>query len=110
MLLLATFIAILAPVFLKACEIYTEKHTKDLLEEDPRDRVEKETDLLKWYDPRKLLMPIIMPLVRKCFAEVANELAERNFDEISTDLSDARTEKLPKKLQPIEFVERNITV
>lgn len=110
MLLLATFIEILAPVFSKACEIYTEKHTKDLLEEDPRDRVEKETDLLEWYDPRKLLMPIIMPLVRKCFAELANELAERNFDEISTDLSGARTEQLPKKPQTIEFAERNITV
>ncbi|WP_265023111.1 molecular chaperone DnaJ [Wolbachia endosymbiont (group B) of Ischnura elegans] len=110
MLLLATFIEILAPVFLKACEIYTEKHTKDLLEEDPRDRVEKETDLLKWYDPRKLLMPIIMPLVRKCFAEVTNELAERNFDEISTDLSSARTEQLPKKPQTIEFAEQSIKV
>ncbi|WP_264337518.1 molecular chaperone DnaJ [Wolbachia endosymbiont (group B) of Dolichovespula media] len=102
-LLLAIFIETLAPVFSKACEIYTEKHTKDLLEEDPRDRVEKETDLLKWYDPRKLLMPIIMPLVRKCFAEVTNELAERNFYEISTDLSSARTEQLPKKPQTIEF-------
>lgn len=31
----------LAPVFSKGCEIYAEKHTKDLLEEDPRDRVQK---------------------------------------------------------------------
>nr|WP_253302058.1 molecular chaperone DnaJ [Wolbachia endosymbiont of Psylliodes chrysocephala] len=46
LLLLAVLIEMLAPVFSKSCEIYAEKHTKDLLEEDPRDRVQKETDLL----------------------------------------------------------------
>ncbi|MDE5063521.1 molecular chaperone DnaJ, partial [Wolbachia endosymbiont of Drosophila chauvacae] len=46
LLLLAVLIEMLAPVFSKGCEIYAEKHTKDLLEEDPRDRVQKETDLL----------------------------------------------------------------
>ncbi|BEP31723.1 MAG: hypothetical protein WBIAU1_12010 [Wolbachia endosymbiont of Drosophila biauraria] len=45
LLLLAVLIEMLAPVFSKGCEIYAEKHTKDLLEEDPRDRVQKETDL-----------------------------------------------------------------
>ncbi len=82
LLLLAVLIEALAPIFSKGCGIYAEKHTKDLLEEDPRDRVQKETDLLKWYDLRKLLMPIIMLLVRKCFAEVASEFAERNLDEV----------------------------
>lgn len=90
---LAILIEVLVPVFSKGCEIYTEKHTKDLLEEDPKDRVQKETDLLKWYDPRKLLMPIIMPLVRKCFAEVANEFAERNFDEVNTNMSDVNAKQ-----------------
>ncbi|MFT4327356.1 MAG: molecular chaperone DnaJ [Wolbachia pipientis] len=93
LLLLAVLIEALAPVFSKGCEIYADKHTKDLLEEDPRDRVQKETDLLKWYDLRKLLMPIIMPLVRKCFAEVASEFAERNFDEVKTDMSDVKAEQ-----------------
>lgn len=95
---LAILIEVLAPVFSKGCEIYAEKHAKDLLEEDPRDRVQKETDLLGRYDPRRLLMPIIMPLVRKCFAEVASEFAERNFDEVNTDVSDANTEQLFKSL------------
>ncbi|MFP3027643.1 MAG: molecular chaperone DnaJ, partial [Wolbachia sp.] len=36
LLLLAVLIEMLAPVFSKSCEIYAEKHTKDLLEEDPR--------------------------------------------------------------------------
>lgn len=100
--LLAT--GIFSPTFSKGCEIYSEKHAKDLLEEDPKDRVQKETDLLKWYDPRKLLMPIIMPLVRKCFAEVASEFAERNFDEVNTDMSDVNTEQ-PK---PIEFAQQPV--
>ncbi|QMV46371.1 molecular chaperone DnaJ [Wolbachia pipientis] len=102
LLLLAVLIETLAPVFSKGCEIYAEKHAKDLLEEDPRDRVQKETDLLGWYDPRKLLMPIVMPLVKKCFAEVASEFAERNFDEVNTDMSDVNTEGLSNP-QAIEF-------
>jgi hypothetical protein len=92
--LLAT--EVFSPTFSKGCEIYAEKHAKDLLKEDPRDRVQKETDLLGWYDPRKLLMPIVMPLVKKCFAEVASEFAERNFDEVNTDMSDVNTEGLSK--------------
>ena len=95
--LLAT--EIFSPTFSKGCEIYTEKHAKDLLEEDPKDRVQKETDLLGRYDPRRLLMPIIMPLVRKCFAEVASEFAERNFDEVKTDMSDVNTEGLSNPQQ-----------
>lgn len=39
LLLLAVLIEALAPVFSKGCEIYAKKHTKDLLEEDPKDRV-----------------------------------------------------------------------
>lgn len=93
LLLLAVLIEALALIFSKGCEIYADKHTKDLLEEDPKDRVQKETDLLGRYDPRKLLMPIIMPLVRKCFAEVASEFAERNFDEVNTNVSDVNTEQ-----------------
>ncbi|WP_264339499.1 MULTISPECIES: DnaJ domain-containing protein [unclassified Wolbachia] len=98
--LLAT--EIFSPTFSKACEIYTEKHMKDLLEEDLRDRVQKETDLLGRYDPRRLLMPIIMPLVRKCFTEVASEFAERNFDEVNTNMSDVNTEQPPRP-QAVEF-------
>ncbi|MCJ7476209.1 MAG: hypothetical protein MUP39_04435 [Wolbachia endosymbiont of Homalodisca vitripennis] len=90
---MAVLIEALTPIFSKGCEIYVDKHTKDLLEEDPKDRVQKETDLLGRYDPRKLLMPIIMPLVRKCFAEVASEFAERNFDEVNTNVSDVNTEQ-----------------
>ncbi|WP_349968202.1 hypothetical protein [Wolbachia endosymbiont of Armadillidium arcangelii] len=107
LLLLAVLIEALAPIFSKGCEIYAEKHTKDLLEEDPRDRVQKETDLLKWYDLRKLLMPIIMPLVRKCFAEVASEFAERNLDEVKTDMSDVNTEGLSNP-QAIEFAQQTV--
>jgi len=98
--LLAT--EIFSPTFSKGCEIYTEKHMKDLLEEDPRDRVKKETDLLGRYDPRRLLMPIIMPLVRKCFADLASEFAERNLDEVKTDMSDVNTEGLSNP-QAIKF-------
>jgi hypothetical protein len=98
--LLAT--EVFSPTFSKGCEIYAEKHAKDLLEEDPRDRVRKETDLLGWYDPRKLLMPIVMPLVKKCFAEVASEFADRNFDKVNTDMSDVNTEGLSKP-KGIEF-------
>nr|WP_265030990.1 hypothetical protein [Wolbachia endosymbiont (group B) of Athalia cordata] len=103
--LLAT--EIFSPIFSKGCEIYTEKHMKDLLEEDPRDRVQKETDLLGRYDPRKMLMPIIMPLVRKCFAEVASEFAERNFDEVKTDMSDVNIEGLSNP-QAIEFAQQTV--
>lgn len=107
LLLLAVLIEALAPIFSKGCEIYADKHTKDLLEEDPRDRVQKETDLLGRYDPQKLLMPIIMPLVRKCFAEVASEFAERNFDEVKTDMSDVNTEGLPHP-RAIEFAQQTV--
>lgn len=107
LLLLAVLIEMLAPVFSKGCEIYADKHTKDLLEEDPRDRVKKETDLLGRYDPRRLLMPIIMPLVRKCFAEVASEFAERNFDEVKTDMSDVNAEGLSKP-KGIEFAQQPV--
>ncbi|BET35333.1 MULTISPECIES: molecular chaperone DnaJ [Wolbachia] len=107
LLLLAVLIEMLAPVFSKGCEIYAEKHAKDLLEEDPRDRVQKETNLLGRYDPRRLLMPIIMPLVRKCFAEVASEFAERNFDEVKTDMSDVNTEGLSNP-QAIEFAQQTV--
>jgi hypothetical protein len=107
LLLLAVLIETLAPVFSKGCEIYADKHTKDLLEEDPRDRVQKETDLLKWYDLRKLLMPIIMPLVRKCFAEMASEFAERNLDEVNTGMSDVNTEGLSKP-KGIEFAQQPV--
>ncbi|MFT4314420.1 MAG: molecular chaperone DnaJ [Wolbachia pipientis] len=107
LLLLAVLIEMLAPVFSKGCEIYADKHTKDLLEEDPRDRVQKETDLLGRYDPRRLLMPIIMPLVRKCFAEVASEFAERNFDEVKTDMSDVNAEGLSKP-KGIEFAQQPV--
>lgn len=103
--LLAT--EIFSPTFSKGCEIYTEKHMKDLLEEDPKDRVQKETDLLGRYDPQRLLMPIIMPIVRKCFAEVANEFAERNFDEVKTDMSDVNTEGLSNP-QAIEFAQQTV--
>ncbi|WP_458695146.1 molecular chaperone DnaJ [Wolbachia endosymbiont of Drosophila tsacasi] len=98
---------VIAPVFSKGCEIYAERHTKDLLEEDPRNRVQKETDLLGWYDPRKLLMPIVMPLVKKCFAEVASEFAERNFDEVKTDMSDVNAEGLSKP-KGIEFAQQPV--
>lgn len=107
LLLLAVLIETLAPVFSKGYEIYAEKHAEDLLEEDPRNRVQKETDLLKWYDLRKLLMPIIMPLVRKCFAEVVSEFAERNFDEVNTDMSDVNTEGLSKP-KGIEFAQQPV--
>lgn len=103
--LLAT--EIFSPTFSKGCEIYTEKHMKDLLEEDPRDGVQKETDLLGRYDPRGLLMPIIMSLVRKCFAEVASEFAERNFDEVKIDMSDVNTEGLSNP-QAIEFTQQTV--
>lgn len=101
LLALAIVIEVLAPIFAKGCEIYAEKHTKDLLEEDPRDRVQKETDLLKWYDPRLLLILIIMPLVRKCFSEVASELAERNLNEVNTNMSDMSNKppEQPKAMQ-----------
>ncbi|GFR26277.1 hypothetical protein TNCT_702001 [Trichonephila clavata] len=101
--LLAT--EVFSSTFSKSCEIYAEKYAKDLLEEDPRDRVQKETDLLGRYDPRRLLMPIIMPLVRKCFAEVASEFAERNLDEVNTGMSDVNTEGLPKP-KGIEFAQQ----
>ncbi|WP_353278222.1 hypothetical protein [Wolbachia endosymbiont (group B) of Longitarsus flavicornis] len=106
LLLLAVLIEALAPIFSKGCKIYSDKHIRDLLEEDPRDRVQKETDLLGRYDPRRLLMPIIMPLVRKCFAEVASEFAERNFDEVKTDMSDVNAEGLskPKGMYPFRGV------
>lgn len=98
---LAILIEILAPVFLKGCEIYADKHTRDLLEEDPRDRVQKATDLLKWYDLRKFLIP--MPLVKKCFADLANELAERNLDGgVDTNMSNIHTEQ-PIQREAIEF-------
>ncbi|MEC4735457.1 MAG: hypothetical protein O7161_06100 [Wolbachia endosymbiont of Halictus tumulorum] len=103
--LLAT--EIFSPTFSKGCEIYTEKHMKDLLEEDPRDRVQKETDLLGRYDPRRLLMPIIMPLVRKYFEKVASEFAERNFDEVKTDMSDVNIEGLSNP-QAIEFTQQTV--
>ncbi len=103
--LLAT--EIFSPTFSKGCEIYTEKHMKDLLEEDPRDRVQKETDLLGRYDPRSLLMPIIMPLVRKYFEKVASEFAERNFDEVKTDMSDVNIEGLSNP-QAIEFTQQTV--
>ncbi|QEK89161.1 molecular chaperone DnaJ [Wolbachia endosymbiont of Chrysomya megacephala] len=107
LLLLAVLIEALASVFSKGCEIYADKHTKDLLEEDPKDRVQKETDLLGRYDPRKLLMPIIMPLVKKCFAEVASEFAERNFDEVNTNVSDVNTEQQFKP-QEIGFTQQTV--
>ncbi|WP_264683072.1 MULTISPECIES: molecular chaperone DnaJ [unclassified Wolbachia] len=107
LLLLAVLIEALAPIFSKSCEIYAEKHAKDLLEEDPRDRVQKETDLLGRYDPLRLLIPIIMPLVRKCFAEVASEFAERNFDEVKTDMSDVNIEGLSNP-QAIEFAQQTV--
>nr|WP_267959083.1 hypothetical protein [Wolbachia pipientis] len=44
-------------------------------------------------------MPIIMPLVRKCFAEVASEFAERNFDEVKIDMSNP---------QAIEFTQQTV--
>lgn len=100
LLLLAVLIEALVPVFSKGCEVYADKHTKDLLEEDTRDRVQKETDLLKWYDLRKLLMPIIMPIVRKCFAEMASEFAERNLDEANTNMFDVNAEQ---KFEPQEI-------
>ncbi|WCR53842.1 MAG: hypothetical protein PG981_000864 [Wolbachia endosymbiont of Ctenocephalides orientis wCori] len=96
---LAILIEVLAPIFSKGCDIYTEKHTKDLLEEDSRDRVQKATDLLKWYDLRRLLMPIIMLLVEKCFVGLANELAGRN---LSTGISEVSTEQ-PIQYEAIEF-------
>lgn len=78
----------LAPVFAKGCEIYAEKHIKDLPKEDPRDRVQNATDLLNWYDPRKLLMFFIMPIVKKYFSNFANEFSKRNFDEVNTNVHD----------------------
>ncbi|APR99140.2 molecular chaperone DnaJ [Wolbachia endosymbiont of Folsomia candida] len=97
---------VLAPVFSKCCEIYAEKHTRNLLEEDPKDRVQKETDLLKlkWYDPRLLLIPIIMPLVRKYFSKIADELAERNLDEVNTNMSDVKPEQPEARQGAAEFV------
>lgn len=102
LLLLAIIIEVLAPVFAKGCEIYAEKHVKDLLEEDPKDRVQNATDLLNWYDPRKLLMFFIMPLIEKCFASLANELSERNFDEVNTNVHDTNTKQQFKDtLEPV---------
>ncbi|MFP3026874.1 MAG: hypothetical protein ACEY3L_11790 [Wolbachia sp.] len=48
-----------------------------------------------------------MPLVRKCFAEVASEFAERNFDEVKTDMSDVNTEGLSNP-QAIEFTQQTV--
>lgn len=102
LLLLAIIIEVLAPVFAKGCEIYAEKHVKDLLEEDPKDRVQNATDLLNWYDPRKLLMFFIMPLIEKCFASLANELSERNFDKVNTNVHDTNTKQQFKDtLEPV---------
>lgn len=97
---LAILIEVLAPIFSKGCEIYAEKHTKDLLEEDPKDRVQKATDLLKWYDLRKFLIP--MPLVEKCFAGLANELAERDLGDVNTSMSNVSTEQSAQR-EAIEF-------
>jgi len=41
LLLLAVLIEALAPIFSKGCEIYAEKHTKDLLEEEKRALLEQ---------------------------------------------------------------------
>ncbi|MGL9726119.1 MAG: hypothetical protein ACR5KV_05815 [Wolbachia sp.] len=70
--------------------------------------MEKETDLLKLYDLRKLLMPIIMPLVRKCFVKVASEFAERNLDEVNTNVSDANTEQLFQPQEEIGFTQQSV--
>ncbi|XGA08810.1 MAG: J domain-containing protein [Wolbachia endosymbiont of Xenopsylla cheopis] len=40
---------VLIPIFSKSCEIYVEKQTTNLLEEDPKHRVKREIDLLKCY-------------------------------------------------------------
>lgn len=109
LLFAAILIEALAPIFAKGSEVYTEKYTRDLLEEDPRDRVQKATDLLKWYDPRKLLMPIIMPFVKKYFAELAGEFAERNLDGVDSDMQDVSTEQ-PFTPQIAEFAQPNVTV
>ncbi len=49
-------------------------------------------------------MLIVMPLIKKCFAEVVSEFAERNFDEVNTNVSDVNTEGLSKP-QGIEFAQ-----
>ncbi|MDD9331408.1 MAG: molecular chaperone DnaJ [Wolbachia sp.] len=107
LLLLAILTEVLAPVFSKGCKIYTEKHTRDLLEEDPRDRAQKETDLLKWYDPRWPLVLLIMPLVRKYFSGMASEFVERNLDEVNTNMSNVNTEQ-PPELEAIEFTQGSV--
>lgn len=102
LLLLAIFTYVLAHVLFKGCKIYAENHIKDLRIEDPenpKNKVQKATDLLNWYDPRKLLMFFIMPLVEKCFADLENEFAERNFDEADTNVHDTNHEQQFKDTQ-----------
>ncbi|WP_341808004.1 DnaJ domain-containing protein [Wolbachia endosymbiont (group E) of Neria commutata] len=88
--------------FGKGCEIYAEKYVKDLMEENPKDKVQKATDLLEWYDLRLPLILIFMPLVRMCFKDIAKEMAERNLDEVNTDLSDV-SNKLPEQPKAIQY-------
>lgn len=99
LLLLAIFTYVLAHVLFKGCKIYAENHIEDLRIEDPENKVHKETDLLNWYDPRKFLMLFIMPLVEKCFADLESEFAERNFDEMDTNVHDTKTEQQFKDIQ-----------
>lgn len=88
--------------FGKGCEIYADKHVKDLMEENPKDKIQDPTDLLEWYDLlRRFLMPAIMLLVGLCFKGIAKEVAERNLDEVNTDLSDVSNKppEQPKAIQ-----------
>lgn len=88
--------------FGKGCEIYAEKYVKDLREENPKDKVQKATDLLEWYDLRRFLMPAIMLLVGLCFKDIAKEVAERNLEEVRTDLSDV-SNKSPEQPEAIQY-------
>ncbi|MDN5247946.1 MAG: hypothetical protein QWI36_02295 [Wolbachia endosymbiont of Tyrophagus putrescentiae] len=62
------------------------------------------TPLKKWYDPRCLLMPVIMPIVRKLFVELTNELAERNFDEVNSNMSDVKPQAIELTQQSVDVI------
>ena len=56
LLFAALMIEVLVPVFFKGCEIYTEKHLRDLTEEDLKNKVQKETYLLGSVDIKKIML------------------------------------------------------
>jgi hypothetical protein len=86
--ILSILIEVGSVIFSKGCEVYVEKYRRDLPTEDPRNKVAKATDLLKWYDLRWLFMPFVMPVVEIYFKELTDALGERNFDVVNTDMYD----------------------